>query len=115
MSGRTWGGLALLAVAAFMLFGFLRSAVSIGSPAAITALLLTVALPAVAGIALIRGIATISGRRSARVDELRRRTIEAEIPRLAIQHGGRLTAMEVATALALPSETAKETLDAMAE
>ena len=114
MTGRTWGGVALLAIAGFMLLGFLRSDATIGSPSAIAALLLTVALPAAAGIALIRGIATF-GRRSARVEELRQRTIEAEILRLAIQHNGRLTAMEVATALALPSETAKATLDAMAE
>ena len=115
MSGRTWGGTALLAIAAFMLLGFLRSDATLGSPSAIAALLLTVALPAAAGIALIRGFATFGGRRSARVEELRQRTIEAEILRLAIQHNGRLTAMEVATALALPAEAAKATLDSMAE
>jgi hypothetical protein len=115
MSGRRWGGVALLAIAGFMVLGFMRSDASVGSPSAIAALLLTVVLPAVAGIALVRGTGAFGGRRSGRVEELRQRTIEAEILRLAIQHGGRLTAVEVATALALPAETAKATLDAMAE
>lgn len=115
MSGRKVGGIALLALAAFMLFGFLRSDASLSSPAAIAALVITVALPAAGGIALLRGFATFGGRRSARVAELRQKTIEAEILRLAIQHGGKLTAMEVATALALPQESAKATLDALAE
>ena len=115
MSGRTIGGTALLALAAFMLFGFLRSDASLSSPAAIAALVITVALPAAGGLALLRGIATFGGRRSTRVAELRQKTIEAEILRLAMQHGGKLTAMEVATALAMPQESAKATLDGLAE
>jgi hypothetical protein len=115
MSGRTIGGTALLVVAAFMLYGFLRSDTSITSPAAIAALLITVALPAAGGIALLRGVVTLGGRRPARIEQLRRQTIEAEILRLAMQQGGRLTVVEVATALALPPEAAKETLDSLAE
>ena len=115
MSGRTIGGTALLVVAAFMLYGFLRSDTSVTSPAAIAALLITVALPAAGGIALLRGVVTLGGRRPARIEQLRRQTIEAEILRLAMQQSGRLTVVEVATALALPPEAAKETLDSLAE
>ena len=106
------GGVALIAVAAFMLYGFLRSDASLASPTAIAALLITVALPAAGGIALLRGM----GRgRSARVERLRQQTIEAEILRLAMQQGGRLTVVEVAAALGLPSESAKAVLDSLAE
>jgi hypothetical protein len=96
-----------------MLAGFFRTGASIASPAAIGALLITVALPAAAGIALLRGVATFGGKRSARVERLRQQTIDAEILRMAVQHGGRLTSIEVATALALPPESAKEFLDAL--
>lgn len=112
MTGRRWGGIALLAIAALMFLGFLNSSASLASPAAIIALLLTVGLPAGAGVALLRGI---SGRRNARSERLRQQTIDAEILRLASQHAGKLTAVEVATALALPPETAKASLDSLAE
>ena len=45
---------------------------------------------------------------------LRRRTLEAEILRLATGHAGRLTAVEVAMELALSPEEAKAILDDMA-
>ena len=112
MSGRRLGGIALLAIAAFMFVGFLGSSASLASPTAIIALLLTVGLPAGAGVALLRGI---GGARSARAERLRQQTIDAEILRLAMQHAGKLTAVEVATALALPPETAKASLDSLAE
>jgi len=112
MSGRTIGGIALLALAALMFVGFLRSDAELASLRTVLALLITVGIPGGAGIMLLRAP---GGRRSKRVEELRRQTIEAEILRLAMQHGGRLTVVEVASALALPSESAKTTLDSLAE
>jgi hypothetical protein len=112
MSGRRWGGIALLAIAAFMFLGFLNSSASLGSPTAIIALLLVVGLPAAGGVALLRGI---GGARTARAERLRQQTIDAEILRLAAQQAGKLTAVEVATALALPPETAKASLDGLVE
>ena len=112
MSGRTLGGSALFALAALMLLGFLRSDASITSPSAIGALLITVVLPAAGGWALFRGGI---GRRSARAEMLRQQTIDAEILRMAMQHGGRLTAVEVATALAMSPESAKATLDRLVQ
>jgi hypothetical protein len=109
MNRRT-GGIALLALAGFMLLGFLRSSAGLGSPSTIAALLIVVVLPAVAGFTLLRG-----GPNRARLAELRERTIEAEVLRMAAQQGGRLTAVEVAAALALPPESAKQTLDSLVE
>ena len=43
--------------------------------------------------------------------QLRRQTIEAEILKLAMQRQGRLTAVEVASSLALTGEEAKSSLD----
>lgn len=109
--GRKLGGAALLLVAALMLLGFARSSAGLGSPTAIFALLLTVALPAAGGVALLRGS---TGRNSAaRMAQLRRQTIDAEILRLAMQHQGRLTAVEVASALALDAAECKAALDDM--
>ena len=112
MTSRTWGGAALLALAAFMLLGFLRSDASMTSLTTIAALIVAVGIPAAGGVALIRGV---GGGRRARVARLRDQTIEAEILRLAIQHGGKLTAVEVATALALPPESATASLDSLVQ
>ena len=107
---RTTGGIALLVVAGLMFLGFMRSNASITAPATIVALLLTTVAPAIGGVALIRGTGT---GRSRRLDQLRDQTIDAEILRLAVREGGTLTAVEVATALTLTPEVAKEKLDAL--
>ena len=109
--GRKIGGVVLLVVAALMLLGFARSSASLGSPTALFALLITVALPAAGGIALLRG--SLGGNSKARMGQLRQQTIDAEILRLAMQHQGRLTAVEVASALALGGGEAKDALDDM--
>jgi hypothetical protein len=107
---RTTGGIALLVLAALMFLGFIRSGASLAAPATIVAVLLTAVAPAVGGIALLRGGGTA---RTRRLDQLRQQTIDAEILRLAVSERGKLTAVEVATALALSPETAKEALDAL--
>jgi hypothetical protein len=109
---RTWIGGGLLALAALMLWGFLRSSLSLAAPATIGALLVVVVLPAIAGIAIIRGIGSGDKKRQAM---LRQQTIEAEVMKLAIQQAGKLTALEVATALALPQDETTRALDAMVE
>ncbi len=107
--GRKIGAAALLFLAGFMLLGFLRSSAGLGSPTAIFALLVAVGLPAAGGIALLRG--ALGGSSRGRMDQLRRQTIEAEILRLAMQHQGRLTVVEVTSALALTGDEAKRALD----
>jgi hypothetical protein len=102
--------IALLALAGLMLLGFLRSSASIAAPATIVALLITVVAPAAGGVALLRGADLARGKR---LDQLRQQTIDAEVLRLAVAEGGRLTAVEVSTALAITPEQAKDTLDAL--
>jgi hypothetical protein len=111
MESRKWVGFGLLALAGFMFIGFLGSSRALG-PSSIAALLIVVALPAIGGIALIRGIGKGD---QARRDRLRQATIEAEVMKLAIAESGKLTALEVATALSLPQDEANRALDAMVE
>jgi hypothetical protein len=112
--GRLVGSGLLILLSLFMLFGFLGSGAPIGAVTTIAALLITVALPAAAGVALASGHFRARGRLARRRDELRRQTIESEILRLAAQRGGRLTAVEVASDMAISPEVAKETLDSLA-
>ena len=103
-------GWVLVAIAAFMLLGYLNADVS--GPAAWAAFLIAVVLPAAGGIALIRG--QRGGRLTARREALRQETLQAELLRLAGQHGGRITIVEAVTALAIPPEEAKHALDELA-
>jgi hypothetical protein len=112
--GKLVGSAVLLLLSLFMFLGFLGSSASLGAPTTIAALLITVALPAVAGVALASGHFRARGRFARRREELRQQTIESEILRLAGQHGGRLTAVEVASDMAISPEAAKEALDSLA-
>jgi hypothetical protein len=105
--------LALLALSLFMLVGFLRSDADIGAPATIAALLMTVALPAAGGVALLTRRFRRGARLATRREALRQQTLESEVLRLAAQRQGRLTAVEVATEFAMPPEKAKELLDSL--
>ena len=109
--GRTLGGVVLLLVSAFMLLGFMRSGASFTALNTVAALLISVVVPAVGGVVLLRLANRTERRRGSRIDRLRQATIEAEILRLAMGHAGRLTVVEVASALALPTEEAKSMLD----
>lgn len=111
--GKLVGAALLLALSLLMLVGFLGSTASIGAPATIAALLLTVGLPAAAGVALASSHFRGGGRLANRRRELRRQTIESEVLRLAGQHRGRLTAVEVAQEMAIAPEEAKEVLDSL--
>ena len=106
-------GWILIALAAFMLFGYMNADVS--GPAALFAVLLTIVLPAAGGLALVTGRwGWHGGRIGARREALRRETLHSEMLRLAREHGGRLTIVEVVSALAITPEEAKESLDALA-
>ena len=108
------GSALLLMLSLFLFAGFLQSDAARTAPATLAALLITVVLPAAGGIAL--AISHFGGRdRLARRREaLRQQTIESEILRLAGQHAGRLTAVEVAQAMAITPEAAKVVLDELA-
>jgi hypothetical protein len=108
------GGILLLLLALFMLLGFVRSDADASAPTTMLALLLAIALPAAAGVALLRSHFAGPARSAARRDELRQHTLDAEILRLAAHHGGRLTLVEVMTALAISGEAAQQSLNRLA-
>lgn len=107
------GAAALGILALFMLVGFLNSDAALGAPATLAALALTIGLPALGAGLLVRSHYTERERLKGRKMLLRQQTLEAEILRLARHHKGRLTAVEVATHLAMTPEAAKEALDAL--
>jgi hypothetical protein len=106
-------GVTLLAVSLFMLVGFLRSDADAGAPAMLAALLLTVALPAAGGIALLTAPFRRGARLAARKEALRQQTYESEILRLAAQRQGRLTAVELVTEFAITPDKANELLESL--
>ncbi len=104
-------GLGILAL--FMLLGFLNSSAVLHAPATIAALVLTIGLPALGAGLLLRSHYAERSRIGNRKALLRQQTLETEVLRLAGEHGGKLTVMEVATQLGITPETAKEVLDAL--
>ena len=109
--GRLAGGVALLGVALFMVTGFLRADVDPFAPATLFALLIAAGLPAAGGGWLLARHFGAGRRIEGRREQLRRDTLEAEILKMAERYGGRLTAVEVAGELAVPSTTAEELLN----
>lgn len=105
------GGI-LVAFSLLMLLGFVRSGMSIGAPATLFALLLTVGAPGVGGGYLIAKHLNRDKQLAGRRESLRQRTLEAEVLRLAAARGGKLTMVEVVSELAVSPDEAKATLDA---
>ena len=102
------GGLFL--VAAFMLLGFSLSEQQNSVGVTAFSLLLTVALPVAVGIGLLRGEPRSN---SARMQQLRDQSIDAEVLRLAIERQGRLTAVELMSTLGLAEADVNASLDRM--
>jgi len=105
-------GWLLIALAGFMFIGYLGA--DVGGAAAVFALLITVAVPAAAGVALLSGRLRLGGTGGARKLELRQQTLEAELLRIARAHGGKLTIVEAVSELAVTPEEAKQSLDTLA-
>lgn len=105
---------ALALLALFMLAGFFSSGLALAAPATLAALALTVGLPAAGAALLARAHFAEKSRLSGRRAQLRLQTIHAEILRLAGERGGKLAAVEVTTALALPAAEAQAALEEMA-
>lgn len=109
--GRLIGGVALLALALFVFVGFLLSGADPFALRTLFALFIAAGLPAAGGGLLLARHFGVGRRIEHRREELRRDTLEAEILKMAGRHGGRLTAVEVAGELALPTTTAEELLN----
>jgi hypothetical protein len=112
--GRILGGSGLVLLALFMLVGFLRADLTASGFASTVAFLIAVVLPGAGGLALIASHMGSRRRLAGRHDQLRRQTLDSEVMRLAARRGGRLTVVEVITELAVSTEAAKESLDALA-
>ena len=112
--GKTVGGVVLLAVAAFMLLGFAVSDMSLARPEVIFAILISAGLPAAAGIALLKPGIFGSRRLQKNKADIRQRTLESEVLRLAALRQGKLTIVEVVTDLAILPEEAKAVMDSLA-
>jgi len=108
--GRLFGGVSLLAVALFMVVGFLRADVNPAALRTMVALLIGAGLPAAGGGWLLARYFGVGRRIGRGREELRRDTLEAEILKMAGRRDGRLTAVEVAAELAVPTTTAEELL-----
>ncbi|WP_419162526.1 hypothetical protein [Candidatus Palauibacter sp.] len=109
--GKLVGGGALLALALFMVAGFLRADADPFAVSTIVALLIGAGLPGAGGAWLLASHFGVGRRIDRRREELRRDTLEAEILRMAGRHDGRLTAVEVAGELAVPTTMAEELLN----
>ena len=107
---RPVAGFGLVAVSLFMLIGFFNA--DLGGSALVSALTLLVAvgIPAAAGGTLLYQHFTRGKRLSASRDQLKRQTQESELLRLAGEHGGRLTVVEVVRELAVTHSDAEELL-----
>ena len=112
--GKTWGAAALLILSLFMLLGFIRVAADGISAAEVIAFVIVVLLPLGFGIKLLRDRFGRDKRVEANKADMRNRTLNAEVLRLAGTHGGKLTIVEVVTALAITSDEAKRVLDNLA-
>ena len=108
------GGVVLLMLALLMLLGFVQSGRDGISAAEAVAAIITVVLPGFFAIKLIRGYFGADQRVEANKVELRRRTLGAEMLRLAGERGGKLTIVEAVTEFAITPDEAKEVLDGLA-
>lgn len=111
---KLWGASALLALSGFMLLGFMgvaRDGINAGE---MIALGLVVLLPLGFGIKLLRDHFGRDRRVDANRAEMRQRTLSAEVLKLAGTQGGKLTIVEVVTALAITPDEAKLVLDNLA-
>ena len=97
-----------------MLIGFVRSGADGLSTAEGVAFLIVVALPGFFGIKLLRKHFGRDERVERNKADLRQRTLSAEVLRLAGERGGKLTIVEVMTAMAITGDQAKEVLDHLA-
>lgn len=112
--GKFGGGIALLVLALFMLWGFVRAGADGISSAEALAFLIVVALPGFFGIRMLRDHLGRDKQVEKNKADLRQRTLSAEVLRLAGTHGGKLTIIEVVTAMAVTPEQAKDVLDGLA-
>lgn len=113
--GRLLGGGGLVALAAFMLLGFFNLSQPPGLTVAVLTLLVAVAVPGAAGVALLRAHFRERSRLTGQRERLRLETHQAELVRLAERRGGKLTVVEAVADTALDSPTVEAALGKLVE
>jgi len=106
-------GIFLILLAAFMLIGFLNADTATDALAQYIAFAISVILPFFGGIALIYSNHRSKKNLVVSKDNLRDKTLMAEVMKLAGQKRGKLTVVEVISDLVLEHDTAKELLDSL--
>ena len=112
---RLWLGSALIGVSLFMLLGYLSADLSVSTAAKLAALFVTVGIPGGAGVTLLVQHSGRGRKLAERREQLIRQTQEAELLRLAGEHGGRLTVVEVVRELATTHQDAEKLLRSLVE
>jgi len=103
-------GLALVGISLFMLLGFVNADLAVSGLATALALLVGVGIPGTAGAAILMKHFRGGKRLESRREQLRLQTLEAELLRMAGEHGGRLTVVEVVRELAMTHSDAEALL-----
>lgn len=110
---RPVAGFGLIGVSLFMLLGFFTADLSGSALVTLLTLLIGVGIPGAAGGTLLYqhfgGQKRLAGSRA----QLKRQTQESELLRLAGEHGGRLTVVEVVRELAVTHGEAEELLKSL--
>ncbi len=109
------GGGLLIGVALFMAIGFGLSDATRSLATTIGTLLIAVAIPAGAGIALIQSHYRGQRLRTADRAELRLQTWESELVKLASERGGKLTIVEAVAATGLRAPQVEEALRSLTQ
>ena len=112
---RVLGGALLIGVALFMALGFAASTGHRSLGVTIAVVLITMGIPAGAGLALIRGHYRDHRLLTADRAELRLQTWESELVKLAAERGGKLTVVEAVAATGLRVPQVEEALRSLAE
>jgi predicted DNA-binding transcriptional regulator len=107
-------GYGLVGVSLFMLLGFFNADVGSGIARAL-AFLVGVGIPGAAGVVLLTQHYGTGKRLAVGREELKRKTQEAELLRMAGEREGRLTVVEVVRELAMSQEEAEAVLRSLVE
>ncbi|RMH69082.1 MAG: hypothetical protein D6675_13760 [Gemmatimonadetes bacterium] len=110
--GKLIGSMSLFALAGFMLVGFFQSGIGF-TATGLAALLIAVGLPAAGGAYLLYSHYRQKQQLKGSKKRLKMQTLEAEIIKLSGQKGGKLTVVEVVSALAVDNQIAKEALESL--
>ena len=107
-------GFSLVGISLFMLLGFVSADLAVSGLAKALALLVSVGIPGTAGVTILAKHFRGGKRLAERREQLKLQTLEAELLRMAGEHHGRLTVVEVVRELAMTHADAEMLLKSTA-